>query len=61
MSDRLQKMIERAGQEAETLRKMANRHEANGYPIWADMYRNEAWRIEQGHSWLDQNQSVSSK
>ena len=48
MSDRLQTLLERAGREAETLRTQANRHEANGNPILANLYRNEAWTIEHG-------------
>ena len=41
--------------EADSLNRAANRFEQTGHTVTAILFRNEAWRMEQGIEWLSLN------
>ena len=44
--------------EADRLRASAEKFDRNGEHVTATLFRNEAWRAEQGREWLDDTREV---
>ena len=51
--DKLQAFLESANKEANLLRASADRLDIRGEHASALLFRNAAWRIENGREWLD--------
>ena len=54
--DKLQTFLESANKEANLLRASADRLDIRGEHASALLFRNAAWRIENGREWLDDTQ-----